>query len=65
MASTQKNNTLKLILKIAVLYSLEKKCFDVMNNFNISKSALYKIWNVKFTLIETAIVENINLTCVH
>ena len=39
MESTEKNNTLKLSEKIAVIVSLEKgvPCFDVMKNINISK----------------------------
>ena len=61
MASTQKkNNTLKLISKYQ-LFKFRKKCSDVMKNFNISKSTLHNIKNLKFTLIDTDLAKNINL----
>ena len=59
MASTQKkNNTLKLISKYQ-LFKFRKKCSDVMKNFNISKSTLCNIKNMKFILIDTDIAKAI------
>ena len=58
IVSTQKDNTLKLIKK--KLFKIQKKCSDVMKNFNIRKSTICNIKNMKFTLISKDTAKNIN-----